>query len=149
MAKVAVIGNITGWSYPEVEAGLKEHLSKGDELFSTGAKGVGTCVRFYAKKNNVRLTEVLPNFQIDREIRYSIRNQKLVEVTDKLIAFDKGLFKTAVTDAIAQAEMTEKEVIKVANAKVVGEQLDQYLTKVYEPRESTKALPSTKTGKKE
>ena len=60
------------------------------ELVSGGAKGVDTCVREYALRKNIKLTEFLPDYK-----RYSKgaplkRNIEIIEYSDLVIALWNG-----------------------------------------------------------
>lgn len=60
------------------------------EIISGGAKGVDTLASEYAIRNNIKLTEFLPDYKKYGIAAPIIRNSQIVESCDKLIAFWDG-----------------------------------------------------------
>ena len=60
------------------------------EIISGGAKGVDTLAAEYAIRNNIKLTEFLPDYKRYGRGTPIIRNSQIVESCDKLIAFWDG-----------------------------------------------------------
>ena len=60
------------------------------EIVSGGAKGVDTCAADFAVENNVKLTEFLPEYNIYGRGAPIVRNKKIVEYADEIIAFWDG-----------------------------------------------------------
>ena len=60
------------------------------EIISGGAKGVDTLASEYAIRNNIKLTEFLPDYKRYGRGAPIIRNSQIVECCDKLIAFWDG-----------------------------------------------------------
>lgn len=60
------------------------------EIISGGAKGVDTLASEYAIRNNIKLTEILPDYKRYGRGAPIIRNSQIVECCDKLIAFWDG-----------------------------------------------------------
>ena len=61
-----------------------------EEIISGGAIGVDTCAAEYALKNNIRLTEILPKYELYGRAAPIIRNQDIVDRADEVIAFWDG-----------------------------------------------------------
>ena len=87
--KVAVIGSRNAM-VNELELYIPVQCS---EIVSGGAKGVDLCAREYAKKNNIKLTEFLPEYSIYGKAATIVRNKKIVEYSDLIIAFWDGYSK--------------------------------------------------------
>ena len=83
--RVAIIGsrNITAIDIASV-------IAEGDEIVSGGAKGVDYCAAEYARKNHIKLTEFLPEYAIYGRSAPILRNKKIVEYADKIVAFWDG-----------------------------------------------------------
>ena len=81
--KVAIIG-----SRSIIINNLGNYLPKNTtEIVSGGAKGVDTCARRYAIAHNIKLTEFLPDYKIFGRIAPLVRNRKIVDASDIIIAF--------------------------------------------------------------
>lgn len=84
--KIAVVG-----SRGLLVSGLEKYLPKDtDEIVSGGAKGIDSCAKRYALEHGIKLTEFLPDYE-----RYGIRaplvrNERIVEYSDEVIAFWDG-----------------------------------------------------------
>ncbi|MBR3995544.1 MAG: hypothetical protein IKI97_09730 [Clostridia bacterium] len=84
--KVAIIGSrgITNIDF-------SKYISKDiTEIVSGGAKGVDTEARKYALKNNIKLTEFLPDYQQYGKSAPLKRNISIIEYADFVIAFWDG-----------------------------------------------------------
>ncbi|MDE6787928.1 MAG: DNA-protecting protein DprA, partial [Ruminococcus sp.] len=84
--KVAVIGsrnlNITN---------LGEYLPENvTEIVSGGAKGVDSCAKEYALKNNIPIKEFLPEYTRFGRVAPLKRNLQIIEYADIVIAFWNG-----------------------------------------------------------
>lgn len=86
--KIAIVG-----SRDLVVDGLEKYLPDGvEEIVSGGAKGIDSCAREYALRNNIKLTEFLPDYK-----RYGgraaplKRNLQIAEYADMVIAFWDGV----------------------------------------------------------
>ena len=86
--KVAVIGS-RGIS--AVDIGI--HISGGDEIVSGGAIGIDACAAEYAKKNGLKMTVFLPQYERYGRAAPIVRNKKIVEYADKIVAFWDGKSK--------------------------------------------------------
>ena len=84
--KVAVVG-----SRNHLVMNLGDYLPEEcDEIVSGGARGLDSCAAAYARKNNIKLTEVLPDYEKHGKNAPLIRNRQIVDYADMLIAFWDG-----------------------------------------------------------
>ena len=60
------------------------------EIISGGAVGVDKCAADYARKNNIKLTEILPDYKSYGRGAPLVRNKAIVERADMIIAFWDG-----------------------------------------------------------
>ena len=60
------------------------------EIVSGGARGVDTCAREYAKKNNIPLKEFLPDYRRFGRGAPLRRNLQIIEYADEVLAFWDG-----------------------------------------------------------
>ena len=83
--KIAVIGsrniNISD---------IGRYIPSDAEIISGGAKGVDSCVAEYARKNGLKLTVFLPEYDRYGRAAPILRNQEIVDYADKVIAFWDG-----------------------------------------------------------
>lgn len=87
--RVAIIG-----SRGLLVENLKEWIPDGcHEIVSGGAKGVDACAALYAKENGLPLVEFLPEYEKYRRGAPIVRNQKIVEYADRVVAFWDGQSK--------------------------------------------------------
>lgn len=87
---------------------FEKYVSSDDEIISGGAKGVDSCVAEYARKNGIKLTEILPRYELYGRAAPIIRNRKIVESADKIIIFWNGSSKGTLS-VISYAEKLKKE----------------------------------------
>ena len=84
--KVAIIGS----RKLNVE-NLQDYLPEGtDEIVSGGARGIGTCARNYALKNDLKLTEFRPEYNKYGRGAPLRRNETIVNYADMVLAFWDG-----------------------------------------------------------
>lgn len=70
---------------------IGEYLPKDvTEIVSGGAKGIDTCAKIYALKNNIKLTEFLPEYEKYGKRAPLIRNLEIIDYADEVIAFWDG-----------------------------------------------------------
>ena len=100
--KVAVIGSR---SIFVTDIGM--YISEGDEIVSGGAAGVDACAAEYARKNRVKLTVFLPQYDRYGRAAPIVRNKKIVDYADKIIAFWNGKSKGTLS-VIKYAQKTGK-----------------------------------------
>lgn len=72
---------------------IEKHVSSSDEIVSGGARGVDSVASEYAKLNNLKLTEFLPEYSLYGRAAPIIRNKKIVDYADKIIVFWNGSSK--------------------------------------------------------
>lgn len=86
--KIAIVGsrNVT-------VSDIGKHISNAKEIVSGGAAGVDCCAAEYAKKNGIRLTEFLPQYERYGRAAPIVRNKEIVDYSDKIIAFWNGSSK--------------------------------------------------------
>ncbi len=101
--KIAVVGsrNIT-----VIDIG--KYISKDVEIVSGGAVGVDLCAAEYAKENGLKLTVFLPQYERYGRAAPIVRNKKIVDYADKIIAFWDGSSKGTLS-VIRYAKKTGKE----------------------------------------
>ena len=100
--KVAVVG-----SRSILTTDISMYISDGDEIVSGGAVGVDSCAAEYAKENGLKLTVFLPQYERYGRAAPIVRNKKIVEYADKIIAFWDGKSKGTLS-VIKYAEKTGK-----------------------------------------
>lgn len=84
--KVAVIG-----SRSIVVSDLGKYLpTETSEIVSGGAQGVDTCARAYALANGIKLTELLPEYDKYGRGAPLIRNVRIIEYAEMVLAFWDG-----------------------------------------------------------
>ena len=86
--KVAIVGSR---SIAVTDVGM--YISDGDEIVSGGAIGVDYCAAEYAKKNGLKFTVFLPQYERYGRAAPIVRNKKIVEYADKIVAFWDGSSK--------------------------------------------------------
>ena len=86
--KIAIVG-----SRDITVTNLEDYISSNDEIVSGGAVGVDRCAADYAKKNGLKLTEFLPQYERYGRGAPIVRNKQIVEYADKLIVFWNGQSK--------------------------------------------------------
>ena len=100
--KIAIVG-----SRSITEVNIGKYISECDEIVSGGALGVDACAAEYAHKNGIKLTEFLPQYSRFGRAAPIIRNQKIVDYSDKIIVFWDGKSKGTLS-VIKYAEKTRK-----------------------------------------
>ena len=84
--KVAVIG-----SRGITNCNLSEYLPEDtDEIVSGGARGIDSCAREYARKNGIKLTEFLPEYDKYGRGAPLRRNIQIIDYADMVLAFWDG-----------------------------------------------------------
>ena len=103
--KVAVIGS-RGLAVDN----LGDYLPEGtDEIVSGGAKGIDTCAAEFARANNLKLTEFLPDYKRFGKGAPLKRNITIIEYADIIVAFWDGKSKGTVF-VIENAKKLGKEI---------------------------------------
>ena len=86
--KIAVIG-----SRSIISTEIDKYISYADEIVSGGAVGADACAEEYAKKKGVKCTVFLPQYERYGRAAPIVRNRKIVDYADKIIAFWDGKSK--------------------------------------------------------
>ena len=103
--KVAVIGS-RGLAIDN----LGDYLPAGtDEIVSGGAKGIDTCAANFARANNIKLTEFLPDYKRFGRGAPLKRNITIIEYADTVLAFWDGKSK-GTAFVIGSAKKLGKEI---------------------------------------
>ena len=100
--KIAVVG-----SRDITDVDISKYVSKEDEIVSGGARGVDSCAAEYAKSNNLKLTEFLPQYKLYGRAAPIIRNKEIVDYADKVVVFWNGSSRGALS-VIKYAEKVGK-----------------------------------------
>ena len=86
--KIAIIGSRSIQSIS-----LSEYVTAEDEIVSGGAVGVDRCAAEYARENNIKLTEFLPEYSRYSKTAPIIRNKQIVDYADEVLIFWDGKSK--------------------------------------------------------
>ncbi|MBQ4153413.1 MAG: hypothetical protein IJD11_03560 [Oscillospiraceae bacterium] len=100
--KIAVVG-----SRDVIVDDIGRYLSDGEEIVSGGAIGVDSCAAEYAKEKGLKLTVFLPQYERYGRAAPIVRNKKIVDYADKVIAFWNGNSK-GMLSVIRYAQKTGK-----------------------------------------
>ena len=100
--KIAVVGSRNIFA-----TDLGMYISDGDEIVSGGAAGVDSCAAEYAKKKGLKLTVFLPQYDRYGHAAPIVRNKKIVDYADKIVALWDGKSKGTLS-VIKYAEKTGK-----------------------------------------
>ncbi len=87
--KIAIIGS-RNVKFINLDEYLLRNIT---EIVSGGAKGVDTCAKEYAEKNNIKLTEFLPEYNKYGKAAPLKRNLQIIEYADEVLAFWDGKSK--------------------------------------------------------
>ena len=101
--KVAVVGSRSIFT-----TDIGAYISDEDEIVSGGAIGIDSCAAEYAKKNGLKLTVFLPQYEKYGRAAPIVRNKKIVDYADKIVAFWNGKSKGTLS-VIKYAEKTGKQ----------------------------------------
>ena len=75
------------------------------EIISGGAKGIDTCAKIWAQSRGIPVTEYLPAYDTYGRAAPHVRNRKIVDEADAVMAFWDGASKgTAATVAYAKKQ---------------------------------------------
>ena len=100
--KVAVVGSRSIFT-----TDIGAYISDEDEIVSGGAIGIDSCAAEYAKKNGLKLTVFLPQYEKYGRAAPIVRNKKIVDYADKIVVFWNGKSKGTLS-VIKYAEKTGK-----------------------------------------
>ena len=76
---------------------IEKYVSSCDEIVSGGARGVDACAADYARRNGIKLTEFLPQYERYGRAAPIVRNRQIVDYADKVIVFWDGHSKGALS----------------------------------------------------
>ena len=101
--KLAIVGS------RKLTVDISEYMpDEVDEIVSGGAKGIDTCAAEYAKKKGLKLTVFLPEYDRYGRAAPIVRNKKIVDYSDKIVAFWDGKSKGTLS-VIKYAEKIGKQ----------------------------------------
>lgn len=103
--KLAIIGS-RGIDNVDLSVYVNESVT---EIVSGGAKGIDTAAKEYAIANNIKLTEFLPDYQHYGRGAPLRRNIRIIEYSDKVIAFWDGKSK-GTEFVIKECKKCEKDI---------------------------------------
>ncbi len=109
--KVAVVG-----SRAITNILIEEYLPSGtSEIVSGGAAGVDSCAAKYAKDKGLTLKEFLPDYERYGRAAPIVRNKKIVDYADIIIAFWDG--KSKGTESVIKYAEKAGKTCRVVTAK--------------------------------
>jgi predicted Rossmann fold nucleotide-binding protein DprA/Smf involved in DNA uptake len=112
--KIAVVGNRDGWESSFVFHKLNEIVNvKIDEIISGGAKGVDTFAQEFAEAHGMKITILYPNPLRPSPQRYYERNQDIVDMAEKVIAFQNNPHRSGTQSTINRTKKKGIEVIVI------------------------------------
>lgn len=101
--KIAVVG-----SRDITVEDIGKYIAGCDEIVSGGARGVDSSAADYARRNGIKLTEFLPDYERYGRAAPIVRNRLIVDYSDAVIAFWNGRSKGTLS-VIKYAEKAGKE----------------------------------------
>lgn len=101
--KIAVVG-----SRDITVEDIGKYILNCDEIVSGGARGVDSSAADYARRNGIKLTEFLPDYERYGRAAPIVRNRLIVDYSDAVIAFWNGRSKGTLS-VIKYAEKAGKE----------------------------------------
>jgi DNA-binding MurR/RpiR family transcriptional regulator len=110
---VAIVGNRTGWTQYDVSKNLFKLLELNDTIISGGAEGVDTFAQEFAKEFGLKIIILYPNPMITSPQRYYERNQDIVDMADKVIAFQNKPYRSGTQSTINRAKKKGIPVIVI------------------------------------
>lgn len=63
------------------------------EIVSGGARGIDACARLYAEQHGLKLTEFLPDYTLFGRRAPLVRNDRIIDYSDHVLAFWDGISK--------------------------------------------------------
>ena len=110
--KYGIVGNRVGWEISEVVTELvKLGITSKDTIISGGAEGVDSFAQIFAKQIGCKMVIFYPDKQLPIPARYMLRNRKIAEECDVLIAFNRYA-KSGTKHTILEAKALNKKVIE-------------------------------------
>lgn len=100
---IGVVGNRIGWNYNSIKSFLKNKINKNDTIISGGAIGVDSFAQQFAKEMGIKILIIYPDPNVPSPNKYYNRNQKIVNHSEKLIAFQIASKKSGTQSTINRA----------------------------------------------
>lgn len=110
--KIGIVGSRNIVNYKAVKQSLDEIVKDGDIIVSGGAIGVDSLAEDYADYRKLDKEIYKPEWDKYGKVAGLIRNSKIVESSDYIVAFWDGK-STGTLDTIKKAEAIGKQVIKI------------------------------------
>lgn len=89
--KIAIVGSRNFTDMALLESTMRKHfLNEKFTVVSGGAKGADKLAEFFCEKNNIDIEIIYPDWQKFGKAAGIIRNQKIVELADVVVAFWDG-----------------------------------------------------------
>lgn len=107
--RIAIVGSRNFIDYEKFCELIKDKLQKGDIIVSGGANGVDQMARRYALENLFFLNEFQAEWEIYGKLAGPMRNKKIIDNSDKMIAIIYGNSK-GTRDAIDKMQKAMKPV---------------------------------------
>ena len=99
--KIAIVGSRS------ISIDIEEYIPPCDEVVSGGAIGIDTCAKEFAEKKGIKLTVFVPEYSLYGRAAPIVRNKKIVDYADEIIAFWDGKSKGTLS-VIKYAQKTGK-----------------------------------------
>ena len=103
--KVAIVGSRN--LKVEIDKFIDFKVSR---VITGGATGIDSCAYFYAKRNNIPVSVIVPDYKKFEKLAPILRNKRIVDLCDSLVAVWDGVSKGTKT-AINFAISAKKPVI--------------------------------------
>lgn len=113
--KLGIVGSRTFIDYERLKRKIlkKYNIDQIDEIISGGAIGTDTLAEQFAKEYNIPIIVYKPNWSKYGKRCFAIRNQKIVDMSDKIIAFWDGESKgTKMTIDMAKKKGIKPYIVK-------------------------------------
>lgn len=124
--KIAIVGSRNFTNYEFAKRFLLEFIQQEDVIISGGAKGADTIAEQFADELGNEKIIYKPDWDKYGKSAGMIRNGKIVEDCDYVIAFwDNKSRGTA--DTIRKAQNLNKQVIKIDVAEIIKEDLKNFI----------------------
>ena len=104
---IAIVGSRTFNNYPLLAEYLNYFGRDIDKIISGGAKGADALAEDYAENNGLECTVLKPDWNKFGKRAGFIRNQKIIDACDMVVAFWDGKSK-GTKDSIGKAKLAKK-----------------------------------------